>query len=176
MAVNLRGNALRLRVEIDAAATTAVPLPGTGAQWSPTEVRVDGKPARALARIDDVLWVSLDAGSHQVVLEGTMPERASVQISLPLKPHRVEVAAVGWTVAGVHEDGLADDDVQFTRTEGAKGHAGTALQPSALPPFVSVARTLHVGLDWEMDTQVTRVTPVGSAVVLEVPVLAGASR
>jgi hypothetical protein len=173
MAVDLRGNALRLRVEIDAAATTAVPLPGTGAQWSPAEVRVDGQPARALARIDDVLWVALDAGSHQVVLEGTMPERASVQISLPLKPHRVEVSAVGWTVAGVHEDGLADDDVQFTRTEGARGQAGTALQPSALPPFVTVARTLHVGLDWEMDTQVTRVTPVGSAVVLEVPLLAG---
>jgi len=42
-----------------------------------------------------------------------------------------------------------------------------------LPPFVQVERTLHVGLDWEMDTLVTRLTPTGSAVVLEVPLLAG---
>lgn len=173
MAVEVRGNTVRFRLEVDAAATTAVPLPGTGAQWSPTEVRVDGQPAKALARVDDTLWIALDAGNHQVVLEGAMPERASVQISLPLKPHRVEVAATGWTVAGVHEDGVADDDLQFTRTETAAGHVGTALQPSALPPFVQVTRTLHVGLDWEMETQVTRVTPVGAAVVLEVPLLAG---
>lgn len=174
MAIDLHGSALRLRLEVDAAATTAVPLPGTGAQWSPEGVRVDGKPATALARVDDVLWVSLDAGTHQVVLEGRMPERASMQLSLPLKPHHVEVSAVGWTVAGVHEDGLADDDLQFTRTETASGHPLEAsLQPGTLPPFVMVTRTLHVGLDWEMETEVRRVTPVGSAVVLEVPLLAG---
>ena len=63
MAIDLHGSALRLRLEVDAAATTAVPLPGTGAQWSPEGVRVDGKPATALARVDDVLWVSLDAGT-----------------------------------------------------------------------------------------------------------------
>jgi len=173
MAIDLHGNALRLRLEVDAAATTAVPLPATGAQWTPADVRVDGEPAKALARIDDVLWVSLDAGVHQIVLEGTMPDRASVQLSLPMKPHHVEVSAVGWTVAGVHEDGIADDDVQFTRTETAHGHSETSLQPGTLPPFVMVVRTLHVGLDWEMDTQVSRATPVGSAVVLEVPLLSG---
>jgi hypothetical protein len=173
MAIDLHGNALRLRLEVDAASTTAVPLPGTGAQWNPADVLVDGHSAQALARVDDVLWLSLEAGRHEVVLQGLMPDRASVQISLPLKPHHVEVSAVGWTVAGVHEDGLTDDDLQFTRTETTDGHAGAVLQPGTLPPFVMVERTLHVGLDWEMDTQVTRVTPVGAAVVLEIPLLAG---
>lgn len=173
MAIELRGDTLRLRLEVDVAATTAVPLPGKGAQWSPATVSVDGQPTKALARVDDVLWIPLDPGKHQVVLEGATPERASMQLSLPFKPHHVEASAVGWTVAGVHEDGLADDDLQFTRTESPGGQPGTALQPTALQPFVSVERTLHVGLDWEMDTKVTRSTPKGSAVVLEVPLLAG---
>ena len=180
MAIDLHASRLRLRVEVDVAATTAVALPGSGAQWTPSDVLVDGHPAQSLARIDDVLWVALDAGVHQVVLEGPLPDRASVQLSLPMKPHHVEVSAAGWTVAGVHEDGLADDDLQFTRTERAKGAGGAggeaaeaSLQPGTLPPFVIVTRTLHVGLDWEMETVLARVTPAGSAVVLEVPLLAG---
>jgi hypothetical protein len=175
MAVDLRGNMLRLRLDVDAAATTAVALPGTGAQWNPSDVRVDGKPAAALAREGDVLWVAIEQGAHQILLEGPMPDRASVQLSLSMKPHHVEVSAEGWSVAGVHEDGIADDDLQFTRTETPKGGggAGTSLQPGALPPFVLVTRTLHVGLDWEMETEVARATPLGSAVVLEIPLLAG---
>jgi hypothetical protein len=173
MAIDLHGSVLRLRIEIDAATPTAVPLPATGSQWNPADVLVDGHSAQSLARVDDVLWLALDAGRHEVVLQGAMPERASVQISLPMKPHHVEVSAAGWTVAGVHEDGLADDDLQFTRAETAEGHAGAVLQPGTLPAFVQVTRTLHVGLDWEMDTRVTRETPVGSAVVLEIPLLPG---
>jgi hypothetical protein len=173
LAVDLRGNTLRLRLEVDAAATTAVALPGTGAQWNPSDVRVDGKPATALAREGDVLWVAIEQGAHQILLEGPMPDRASVQLSLSMKPHHVEVSAEGWSVAGVHEDGIADDDLQFTRTETPKGGSVTSLQPGALPPFVLVTRTLHVGLDWEMETEVARTTPLGSAVVLEVPLLAG---
>jgi hypothetical protein len=173
MDIDLHGNALRLRLEIDVAATTAVPLPGTGAQWNPADVLVDGHSAQALARVDDVLWLALDVGRHEVVLQGLMPDRASVQLSLPMKPHHVETSASGWTVAGVHEDGLADDDLQFTRTETTHGHGGAVLQPGTLPPFLTVERTLHVGLDWEMDTQVTRATPVGAAVVVEIPLLAG---
>jgi len=173
MSVELSGNVLRLRLEVDVAATSAIPLPGKGAQWNPADVLVDGRSASALARIDDVLWLSLDAGRHEIVLQGAMPERASIDLSLPLKPHHVEVAASGWTASGVHEDGLADDDLEFTRLETASGHAGAVLQPGTLPPFVMVERTLHMGLDWEMDTQVKRVTPLGSAVVLEIPLLAG---
>jgi hypothetical protein len=176
MSVDVTERSLRLRIEVDAAAATAVPLPGTGAQWTPSDVRVDGKATPSLARVDDVLWVALDAGVHQVTMEGPAPERASVQLSLPLKPHHVEATASGWTVAGIHEDGLADDDIQLTRVEtGASKSHDAVLEPGALPPFVTVTRTLHVGLDWEMDTEVTRMTPVGTAVVLSIPLLSGES-
>jgi hypothetical protein len=165
--------ALELRVEIDAAAITAVPLPG-GAQWSPTEVFLDGQPAKALARLDGQLWIAVDRGSHQVVLAGVVPAREAFQIALPLRPHRVEVVAEGWTVEGVHEDGVSDDNVQFTRLVGTQGSVG-ALQPSALPAFVSVHRSVRLGLNWQVETRVQRVSPLGAAVVIEVPLLASES-
>ena len=179
MALDVHGGVLRARLEIDAVAPTGVPLPGTVGQWSPAEVLLDGAPARGMARLDDgVLWIAVGAGAHQVTLEGPMPDKDSMQLSLPLKPHRVESDAVGWTVAGIHEDGLADDDIELTRIrkeEKADAGVKASLQPGELPPFVRVERTLHVALDWQVDTRVVRVTPPGSAVVLEVPLLPGES-
>ncbi|HEY8088628.1 MAG TPA: hypothetical protein VIF09_12305, partial [Polyangiaceae bacterium] len=176
MAIDARAGVLRVRLEVDAAAATAVPLPGTTAQWSPSQVMLDGAPAKGLARLSDgTLWIELAAGPHQVSLEGPLPDGASMQLALPMKPHRVEATSAGWAVAGIHEDGLADDDLQLTRVEPQRGDAGAALQPGELPPFVRVERTLQVGLNWQVETRVVRVTPVGAAIVLEVPLLPGES-
>jgi hypothetical protein len=174
MDVEIRAGVLRARMGVDAVALTAVPLPGSVDQWSPTQVLLDGKAARGLARLQDgVLWLEVGPGAHQVMMEGAMPDRESVQLPLHMKPHRVSVTAEGWTVAGVHEDGLADDDVQLSRVRTTGTTPDAFLQPGTLPPFVRVERTVQAGLNWQVDTQVVRVTPPGAAVVLEVPLLAG---
>lgn len=174
--IEARSKTLRMRMEVDASATTAVPLPGGSTQWAPSSVLLDDKPAQALLRTTDgKLWIELAAGSHQVIAEGPMPERESVQLALHLKPHRVEATTEGWTVEGLHEDGLADDNVQFTRIRAATGAPASALLPGALPAFVRIERTLILGLNWQVETRVVRVTPTGAAVVLEVPLLAGES-
>ncbi len=174
LSLDVTEGALQGRLELDAAAQTAVPLPGNASQWLPEDVALDGQPAKALLRTNDgTLWLAVAPGPHQVTFQGRLPERDSVQLALPLKPHRVEVTAKAWSVAGVHEDGLADDNLQFTRTSGTSG--GTALQPGSLPAFVRVERTIAVGLNWQVDTRVVRLTPPGTAVVLEVPLLTGES-
>jgi hypothetical protein len=173
MAIEARGTMLRLRLEIEASSKTAIPLP-TSAQWSPQDVLVDGKAAASLLRTTDgKLWVAVDKGWHQVTAHGPLPDRELVQLALPLKPHRVEAQADGWRVEGLHEDGLSDDNLQLTRIRGAGGDA--VLEPSALPPFVRVERTILIGLDWQVETRVVRLSPPGTAVVLEVPLLRGES-
>src|SRR6185437_5063272 len=116
LALEIRDNVLRARMEVDAAAPTAVPLPGAVGDWSPAHVLLDAHPAAALLRTDDgVLWIEIAAGHHQIALDGPMPDREIVPLALHAKPHRVDASAVGWTVRGVHEDGLADDDLELAR-------------------------------------------------------------
>ncbi|MFO1350530.1 MAG: hypothetical protein U1F68_07590 [Gammaproteobacteria bacterium] len=121
------------------------------------------------------LWLRMEPGVHQVVLSGPLPPRPSVQIPLALTPRRVEVAANGWRIDGVHEDGVADAQLQLTRIDTATTDPAATLEPTALPPFARVERTLRLGLDWRVETEVFRVSPADSALVLEVPLLAGES-
>ncbi|HEV3457492.1 MAG TPA: hypothetical protein VHG32_13095 [Thermoanaerobaculia bacterium] len=169
--------ALRVRLEVGAAAAVAVPLPGGAQQWLPSQVLVDGKPPAGLVLGGDGrLWLQLAPGRHEILLEGPLPQRDAVVLPLPLKPHRVETAGGGWTVSGVHEDGVPDDSLQLTRAaSGARAASATALTPSALPPFLVVERTLHLGLLWRVETRVVRKSPAGTPAAVEVPLLAGES-
>ena len=167
---------LRLRLEVLSGAETAVPLPGSSAQWAPESVMIDGKTASGLRRDSaGALWLAVPPGAHQVLLEGALPPRDTVQIALPLRAYRVEAKLDGWTLDGLHEDGVADENLQLTRKATNDKGLGAALQMGTLPPFVRVERMLVLGLQWTVETRVSRVTPVGNAVVLEVPLLAGES-
>ncbi len=167
---------LKLRVEVLAAAATAVPLPGNAQQWTPRTVSVDGKPAAAMFRDEEgTVWAQVNEGVHQLLLEGPLPERDTVQIPLPLKAYRVESRLTGWRLDGVHEDGLADESLQLSRESTNQKGRAASMQTGTLPPFVRVVRTLQLDLNWSVSTQVIRTTPLGSAVVLEVPLLQGES-
>jgi hypothetical protein len=173
---------LRIRLEVSAAATASVALPGHREHWVPTDVLVDGKTAPQLRGSNNgTLWLSVTAGSHQVVLEGPLPPREVVQLPLPQKPHVVASTLHGWKLAGVGEDGTIADTLQLSREAqrsagGEEKRDGTAaLAAKSLPPFVTVERTLHLGLKWQTHTRVVRATPTGSAALLNVPLLPGES-
>ena len=173
---------LRARLEVGAAAPVAVPLPGGAQHWLPALVLVDGKPpAGPLASADGRLWVRLEPGRHEIQLEGPLPAGDSVVLALPLKPHRVDLAGAGWTATGVHEDGVPDDSIQLHRTAtapiDARATAAGASAPAgnALPPFLEVERTLHLGLRWSVETRVVRRSPAGTPAVVDVPLLPGES-
>lgn len=173
LGVTIAGQTLRLQLEVHAAADVAVPLPGGANDWLPATITLDGQPADGLSRsADGTLWLLATAGAHRVVLEGFLPARETIRLPLPLHPHRVDVAATGWTIDGVHDDGTVDDALQLTRTTAAEA-AAENLEPVTLPAFVSVERTLQLGLTWEVHTTVTRQSPAGSAIVVDVPLLPG---
>ena len=171
----LNESSLQARLEVHALENTAVVLPADTRQWLPAQVTVDGSPALALFRTPaGELWIELPRGQHQLTLAGTAPPRATFQLPLPLRPHRIEIAAEGWAVAGLRADGLAEGPLQFTRMSAAAGgEESTALEPGTLPPFVRVERTLRLGLDWSVETRVVRLSPAGNPIVLDVPLLDG---
>jgi hypothetical protein len=163
------------RMEASAAAATAVPLPGGLSAWTPNRVLVDQKPAALLRDEQGVLWMEVPPGTHDVLFDGPLPSQERVVLALPLRPARVEVKAEGWSVDGVHEDGLPDDSLQFTRVARRPEEPAEAAQAQTLPPFMQVERTLLLGLNWEMDSRVARLTPSGAATLVEVPLLPGES-
>ena len=175
--LDVDASGIRGSMGVDVAADTALPLPGSAPHWSPSVVKVDdGGPLALVRGADGFLWLRLSAGTHRIVFSGGLPDRDSVQIPLPLKPHRVEARTDGWVLDGLHEDGLADDSLQLTRRRGTdEGAAKEALHAATLPPFVRVERELRLGLAWTVQTTVRRLTPLGAAVVVEVPLLPGES-
>jgi hypothetical protein len=176
---------LELRLAVDVAAETAIPLPGggseAGAGFVPELVVLDGAAAEALLRdASGQLWLRLGPGRHTVGLSGRLPPRANVELPLPLRPERVELLAPprGWALLGVHADGRVEGALQLVRDAApapGEGAEATRLEPTAIPSFVSVERTLALGTSWQVTTQVVRVAPPEGAIVLGVPLLPGES-
>ena len=176
--VDASATSLRLAFEVHADADVAVPLPADDDQWTPRSILVDGKAANAV-RTSGRLLVRVGKGVHDVVVEGPLPPRASVALSLPMVPRQGSFASSSWLLDGIHEDGIVDANLQLTRLDkaatGAEANVGGDLPPSVLPPFLLVERTVMIGLGFEVETRVVRLSPAGSSIVIDVPLLAGES-
>ena len=176
MSLAVEGNELVARLSAEAAVATAIPLPLDVRHAAPAAVLVDDTPANLARTPDGSLWVQLGAGSHDVLLRARLPAQRQVQIPLPLPPHRVTVEAHGWQVEGVGDDGVPERQLVLTRLQSEQAaSAEQTLQPTALPPFVRVERTLQLGLQWSVETRVVRLSPPGVPVALRIPLLPGES-
>lgn len=164
-----------LRLEAHADAETAIQLPGGLGQWTPARVLLDGIPASGLRRgPDGTLWLRVGRGTHQILMDGPLPDSESVQIPLPLPPRFVESSVSGWVLDGVSADGRADANLQLSRKLKASNKKDS-FETGKLPPFVRVERTVRLGLSWTVQTRVVRMTPLDSSIVLEIPLLPGES-
>lgn len=165
---------LRLRLRVHAAEAVAIPLPGQAEHWLPHEVLVDEGPPHGLARDPaGAIWLSVQPGEHEVLLSGPAPGQRQVQLSLPLRPHRVELQLSGWRVEGVRENGVPEAQLQLTRIEGSAQTAPIA--PGPLPGFMRLTRTLRLGLDWRIESAMERLSPTGVPLSAAVPLVAGES-
>ncbi len=168
---------LRLRLEVNALADTAIPLPGSLKDWSPSLVMIDGESHAKVHRSSEgLLYLHLLPGFHQVLMEGALPSSGLVHLALPLKPYRVELLSeTGWTVDGIGAGGLPQENLTLSRSSPSGSDRPGEVTANNLPPFVRVERTLLLGLTWEVENHVFRVSPMGTPVVLEVPLLNGES-
>ena len=177
MSLAIKDEQMTLQLDIHAQENTAVPLPAHVKQWLPENISLNGKPPQGLFRKSDgALWINVDKGLHRIILDGQLPQRNSFTLPMPLTPHRVDVSVQGWVVDGVHENGVADKQLQLTRQQSEQAQKQTdTLEPGVLPAFAIVSRTLRLALDWQVDTVVQRKSPMGTSIVLEFPLLEGES-
>jgi len=175
MKITINDKELAIALQVHAQQSVAIPIPAEYEQWFPNHVFVDGKIAPGLYRDNNGLWLNLNEGEHQVVLGGAVPMLSKFTLPLPLKPNWVSIQNTGWQVIGLQENSAVDDQLQFSRINRTEQQRTAELEPSTLPPFARIERTLHLGLDWHIVTRLIRISPANSAVVLAVPLLPGES-
>ena len=168
--LRIDGQRLAFQAEVHAAAEGAWPVPGPLESWVPAELRLDGQPTVAVARLaDGFLHVRLGRGVHRLEATGPVPPADSFTLQLADRPRRARVEAPGWEVVGLREDGPADGSIQITRRLGARAREAEGVHA----PWLEVTRTLGLGLNWTVTTEVRRVSPLGTPVALRIPLLRG---
>lgn len=172
----LDGQKLRLIFYAHLSASAVIPLPVVSDRWQPREVLLDEQPAQ-IYREDGALWLHAPEGAHRIIMEGPAPRGLSFQIALPLAAKRATIVAPGWTAQGVAADGRVEGAIRLARTQKQEpdGKSPEPGETYRIPPFLHIERTLTLGLTWEVETTVRRVTPLGEPVVLEAPLLEGES-
>lgn len=157
--IEAQGSRVQLRLEVHALVDVMLPLPGQGANWRPTLITVDAKPAVLRRDAGGALWIALRAGTSQVLLASDVGEVTNVEIALPMPPRDVKVQAEGWTLAGLDARGLASGALSLSRSLSGAAFPDGGTQSDALPPFLLVERILHLGLRWSIETRISRLAP-----------------
>jgi len=166
---------LSMDAHIDALIDVAIPVPGDAAHWLPRKVMINNAYAKGLLRRENQLWIWVPAGRHIVTLSGPVPRQNTLQFPFPLKPHQININAQGWSVEGIHPDGTFDAQLQFKRTVEQDSNQTPVFETGLLPPFALVERTIQIGLIWKIQTQIQRLSPTGSGILLDIPLLPGES-
>lgn len=181
---------LAVTLEVHAAATAAVPLPGRVAgagageradggaagreAWMPTTATLGGATV-PVRRRGDTLWAQVPAGRHLLALRGPLPAGGAVEVPFPAVPRTVAAASDAWFVAGIEDGRLPGGALSLTPLAAEDAVPMEAdRETRRLPAFVTVERTVHLGANqWSADTVVRRSAPAAGAIDLAVPLLAG---
>ncbi len=176
MRLSIEPEKLAIDLTVHVQYDTAIPLPAQAGHWMPGHVKLDDQESQVLMRDKNgVLWAFVPAGIHQLQLTGISPRRDKFSLPLTLKPHYVESRQQGWQIQGVYADGQSDKVLQFNRLQRLEKSPESRLQPSELPAFIRIERTLNLGLDWTITTQLVRLNNSHAAVHIRYPLLAGES-
>jgi len=173
MTITLDPGQAGFELRIHAAENLALPLPVPLNDWVPSSVSVDGEPAIAMFRdSSNALWLYVEAGVHDVVVQGAVAHLRSLRLDFPLPPHVLELALDGWSSDGADELRPALRSLTFTR-EQAESSADTFDTRSEIPAFAHVTRHLRMGLDWQLVTTVRLESGTALPALLRIPLLEG---
>ncbi|MEZ5659943.1 MAG: hypothetical protein R3E83_15825 [Burkholderiaceae bacterium] len=175
--IRAREQWLELDARFHALQRSAVPLPVDASDGWPMSIALDGR-TRDVAVIRNAkgeLWMLLPAGRHTVSVRMALQGAETVALPMPLTAQQVRFEGAGWTLTGLDGGGVPGARLVLTREQKpAETDTGPApLMPGRLPPLFRVERVLHLGLQWRVDTTVTRLSASLEAQALAIDLLPG---
>jgi hypothetical protein len=171
--VSAAGARLSLRLELHAQAGVALPLPSQGNHWQPHRVSLNGQLAPLRRDDNGQLWLAAPQGVSQVVLEADAGDSASVDITLPWPVREVKASLDGWSLSGLDARGLASGALMLARDLPRSATQDRSTERDSLPPLVRVSRSLSLGLSWQMNTRIERISPSRAPVQVQFALLTG---
>ncbi len=173
MQVEASANQLVIRASVQIASPVALPLPSSMGKWMPRTILIDGVAAKEAQMDAGLLWLNVDKGVHEVVLEGPIGAQDKFEILIPLKPKWMTATANEWGIEGIYRNQLQGENLYLTKKSTTKEeNTATTITPGRIPSFVQVTRMLKLGFDWEILTEVKRIAPLSGGIRVEIPLLA----
>lgn len=175
MDLTVDSETLSLGLVVNSLQRTALPLPVDKQRLMPVRVTLNGEPAdqRLLSDKNGQLWILVPKGRHELKLTVPLPPVNQFELTLPLAPSKVNIDASDWTVSGVDANGVPGAQLTLIRKRKAVAQNQQKLTPLELPPLLSVTRTLRLGITWELETIVRRLSPRGTPISITVPLIDG---
>jgi len=184
--VKVEDKKLILTTEYHLQESGVVTLPG-GAGWNPESVTLkDGSPLLVSKQSmnnkkgEQAFTAHLSKGIHQVILVGALPVVKNFNLLVLDHPNKVFIESTNnWTVSGVYNHKvqgryLSFNNTRFERQASVKGEAPLAPLPSShIDEFYEVKRTITLGDEWRVHTQVNRISGFNQSSSFDLPLLEG---
>lgn len=167
------GDQVDVDLELHVGAPVAVPLPQADASLQLQSVGVDGHGDAALAQRGEQTLVRIERGVHRLSLRYRAASSDTVSLRFALHPQRVGFAGQGWAIDGVDEGRALGDSLSLHRVRAGADGKEVSANNQTFPPYVTVQRVLVLGVDWTVETTVTRVAPRDGGFSLDLPLLPG---
>ena len=186
---------LQIDIDVHADERRLVALPGDANQWLPSQVLLNGEPATGLLRrtvsvtkqlqrrsavsTDNLLWLLVPEGIHQVNIKGAAPTE-DFSLTIPTPTAITEVQASAWQVSGL-QGGKHKAALQFNKKAGVsrqlvkastaeKKPTSSKIEPS---PFFELRRDLVFDQTWRIENTVRRLSSDNNSASLLIELLPG---
>ena len=101
---------------------------------------------------------------HRIRIEGLLGEADEWQWTFALKPHHATVEAPGWTVSGLRPMACRSNRSFVRKDRSTAGEA--CYDRQEFQTIAAIERDLQLGLVWQVQTTVTRLSPRGKPLPL----------
>lgn len=170
MAIRVTKGNLHLSLAVHSYADTYIPLPASGL-WEAETIHLDGQPATLRRDNQGILWLYTQSGIHTINMNGPLPGSRDISFSMPLVPHLLNFTGDDWQIDGLDPNKRPGQNIQLRKTVSQKHTTLASFEPGNLPAQLVVERILRFDLEWSMGTTVRRISPTGSPVIVQIPLL-----
>lgn len=168
--VSANADTIGVALEVHAGERVAVALPSDASAASIKNIQVDGVADDAVVRdANGALWVTVGRGVHRIQIDYAASSD-KVSLAFAFKPARIVFAGHGWDASGISDDRLLTETLNLARARDSNSTAPTT-GVQQFPPYVRVIRSLSLGLQWNANTQVQRLSPTQGGFTVDIPTL-----